>query len=271
MQSSKSSIISIRQEIMLPSSIQRRRIVTVLTLATVLQLHGTFAENRMQLKKGPDNSITIELTNTDPIAGFQFSIQGRGGIVWGSYEGSDRAKASGLAIYQYLKDDSTLNVVLLAPFRSALPSGQGAIGKIAFKLYSETIADTVSAFLSGLVICDANAQYLDVSAERLVWNLRENQESMPASFTLEQNYPNPFNPSTTISYKLDKPANVRLVVYDVAGRLINTLLSEFQNEGRYSVQWNASADRGSTLASGVYFARLQVDGQVAIKKMILTK
>ncbi|TSA24931.1 T9SS C-terminal target domain-containing protein [bacterium] len=256
---------------MLSILIQRRRIVTGLMLATVLQLHSTMAENRMQLKKSSDNSITIEMTNADPIAGFQFSVQGRGGIVWGTYEGSERAGAAGLAVYQYLKNDSTLNVVILAPFRSALPSGQGAIGTIGFTLRSGAAADTISAFLTGLVICDANANYLDVSAERLVWNRREDQESRPATFTLEQNYPNPFNPSTTISYKLDKPANVRLVVYDVAGRLINTLLSQVQNEGRYSVQWNASDNRGTKLASGMYFARLQVDGQVAIKKMILTK
>ena len=256
---------------MLSILIQRRRIVTVLMLATVLHLHSTIAENRMQLKKSSDNSITIQMTNADPIAGLQFSVQGRGGIVWGTYEGSERAGAAGLAVYQYLKNDSTLNVVILAPFRSALPSGQGVIGKIGFNLRSGAAADTISAFLTGLVICDANANYLDVSAERLAWNRRGDQESRPATFTFEQNYPNPFNPSTTISYKLGKPANVRLVVYDVAGRLINTLLSQIQNEGRYSVQWNASDNRGAKLASGMYFARLQVDGQVAIKKMILTK
>jgi hypothetical protein len=256
---------------MLGTSVQKNRIVAMLALVLVLHAHDAFAENRMQLKKGSDNSITIEMTNADAIAGFQFSVQGRGGIVWETYEGSERASAAGLAVYQYLKSDSTLNIVILAPFRSALPSGQGTIGKIGFKLRPGAATDTISAFLSGLVICDANAKYLDVSAERLVWNRREDQESRPATFTLEQNYPNPFNPSTTISYKLDKPANVRLVVYDVAGRLINTFLNEFQNEGRYSVQWNAGDDRGSKLASGMYFAQLQVGGQVAIKKMILTK
>jgi len=256
---------------MLGTSIQRNRIAAVLALVLVFQSQSAFAENRMQLKKRSDNSITIEMTNADPIAGIQFSVQGRGGIVWGTYEGSERAGAAGLAVYQYLKNDSTLNIVILAPFRSALPSGQGDIGKIDFKLCSGAAADTISAFLSGLVICDAEAKYLDVSATKLVWNRQEANGAGLAAFTLEQNYPNPFNPSTTISYKLDKPANVRLVVYDVAGRLINTLLSQFQNEGRHSVQWNASDDPGSRLASGMYFARLQVDGQVSVKKMILAK
>jgi hypothetical protein len=256
---------------MLGTSAQKNRIVAALALVLILQTHSASAENRMQLKKSSDNSITIEMTNADPIAAFQFSVQGCGGIVWGTYEGSDRAGAAGMAVYQYLKNDSTLNVVILAPFRSALPSGQGAIGRIGFTFYPGTAADTISVLLSGLVICDANATYLNVSAERLVWSPRENQESRTATFTLEQNYPNPFNPSTTISYKLDKPAHVRLMVYDVAGRLTNTLRNQFQHEGRYSVAWTASDDRGARLASGMYFARLQVDGEVEIKNMILAK
>ncbi len=256
---------------MLRNLTQRYPTAAVLTLASVLQLQSVFAENRMQLRRSSDNSITLELSNSDPIAGFQFSLQGRGGVVWNSYEGSNRTSAAGLAIYQYLKDDSTLNVVLLAPVRSALAAGQGIIGKISFTLRSEAAAGTVSAFLNGIVICDVNAQYLDVSAEELVWNRHENDEARLKTFTLEQNYPNPFNPATTISYKLERPSSVQLVVYDVAGRLVNTLVSEYQAEGNHSVRWTADDGRGRKLASGMYFARLQVDGQATIKKMMLAK
>jgi hypothetical protein len=252
-------------------SIQKSRLVAVFILVTLLQLVSAFAENRILPKKGMDNSITIELTNADAIEGFQFSIQGRGGIAWISYEGSERTTVAGLAIYQHLVNDSTLNVVILAPVRSPLPCGQGSIGRVGFMLRKDAGSDTVGVFLSKVVICDAEARYLDVSAEQLAWHLRESQEPMSPAFTLEQNYPNPFNPSTTISYKLDRPENVTLVVYDIAGRLISTLISQYQNEGRHTVQWNAADDRGSKLASGMYFARLEVGSQVAIKKMLLAK
>ena len=79
-------------------------------LATMFQLQGTIADNRMQLKKESDRSISVELTNADAIAGFQFSLQGRGGIAWETFEGSDRARAAGMAIYQYLKNDSRRSV-----------------------------------------------------------------------------------------------------------------------------------------------------------------
>ena len=256
---------------MLRHSTRRYRTAAVLALAALLQFQTTFAGNRMQLKKGSDNSITVELSNSDPVAGFQFSLQGHGGIAWESYEGSSRTSAAGLAIYQYRVNDSTLNVVLLAPYRSSLPLGQGIIGRIGFTLSTGSAgsaADTLSVSLGGVVICDANAQILDVSAANVVW-LRQAQKT--SEFTLEQNYPNPFNPSTTIAYTLAKPAGVRVMIYDVAGRLINVLVNEFQDAGRHTATWNAREHRGSSLASGLYFARVDAGGQVAIKKMLLTK
>jgi hypothetical protein len=254
---------------MLRRLIQRHRIVVALVLLNCLFCYGSYAENRMQLKKTAGNSITIEITNADAIAGLQFSVQARGGIVWKSYEGSERTGAAGMVIYQFLANDSTLNVVILAPYQSSLPSGHGIIGGIDFTLPFSASQDTFSVNLSGLVICDELAHSLEVSIEKLVWN----RESGPGvvSFTLDQNHPNPFNPSTTISYKIERASNVHLAVYDIVGRLTNTLVSEFQNAGQYTVRWNADDNRSSKLASGVYFARLQVDGKVATKKMILTK
>ncbi|MCX6134931.1 MAG: T9SS type A sorting domain-containing protein [Ignavibacteriales bacterium] len=247
------------------------RFTAVIALLLALQIHAALAGNTLIPKRTSNNVISVELTSTDAIAGFQFSINTRGGAMLQAYEGTDRSIAAGMEFYQYLKNDSTLNVVILAPYRSSLPTGEGAVGKVSFTLRTFSTADTVRVFLTGVVICDANAKYLEVSAGMLAWNRQESNEVKLATFALEQNYPNPFNPSTTISYKLDTPANVRLVIYDVAGRLINTLVSEYQTEGRYAVQWNAGAVRGPMLASGMYFARLQVDGLVATKKMILAK
>lgn len=247
------------------------RITAVFALTLALQSQAALADNRLILKKSSDNAISIELSNTDAIAGFQFSINGRGGVKFGEYEGSDRMAAAGLGIYQYLKNDSTLNVVILAPYRASLPAGEGTFGKMSFTLSNTSATDTVRVFLSGVVICDAAAQYLNVTTTQLTWNLNGSNGVQPSRFTLEQNFPNPFNPSTTIAYKLEQPTHVRLEVYDIAGRLINTLIDQYQVGGRYSARWNADDTRGSKVASGMYFARLQVGDQVAVAKMILTK
>jgi len=131
------------------------------------------------------------------------------------------------------------------------------------------------------VICNADAKELDATAEQLCWSLRQNNQNASTSFRLEQNYPNPFsarggsafggNPSTTITYKLEKPAQVQLVIYDITGREVRTLVRQQQPEGQYAVKWNAVDDKGAMLPSGMYIARLKVNDEVATKKLLLMK
>jgi hypothetical protein len=94
----------------------------------------------------------------------------------------------------------------------------------------------------------------------------ESQSGLPTSFALSQNYPNPFNPTTAINYQLPTQRHVTLVVYDMLGREVATLVNEFKHPGAYTVQWD-----GSGLASGVYFYRLSAGSFVQLKKMLLLK
>jgi photosystem II stability/assembly factor-like uncharacterized protein len=94
---------------------------------------------------------------------------------------------------------------------------------------------------------------------------------VPDKFILHQNYPNPFNPSTKIKFEI--PANgrmqmtdMKIVVYDVIGREITTLVNEPLNPGTYEAEWNASA-----FASGVYFCMMLADDYKQTKKMVLIK
>lgn len=250
---------------------QNIRLVVALAAAMLLQAQAALADNTLIVRKSSGNAISIELSNTDAIAGIQFSLNGRGGLSFLSFEGSDRALTSGLDVYQYLKDNVTLNIVILAPVRSSLAAGAGSIGTISFSFDKTGVSDSVCVFLTNVVLCNAAAQSLSVRTEELTWSIASASDAGQAPFTLEPNFPNPFNPSTTIAYRLEKPSNVRLTVYDVAGRQIKILVDEFQTGGRYSVRWNASGREGSLLASGMYFARLQVGDHVAVQKMVLAK
>jgi subtilisin family serine protease len=93
-----------------------------------------------------------------------------------------------------------------------------------------------------------------------------NQNNIPKEFALTQNYPNPFNPTTVISYALPKSSSVKLVVYDMLGREIKTLVNEFKQAGSYDVSFDASS-----LASGVYFYRINAGDFTDAKKMMLIK
>jgi hypothetical protein len=94
--------------------------------------------------------------------------------------------------------------------------------------------------------------------------------TVPQTYALYQNYPNPFNPTTKIAYDIPRDAKVKLVIYDILGREMKTLVNnEFRSAGKYITEFN-----GSNLASGIYFARILVnEGKdfMAVKKMVLLK
>jgi len=83
--------------------------------------------------------------------------------------------------------------------------------------------------------------------------------------------PNPFNPTTTIHYTLATAGVVELDVYDVAGRLVVELVGGRRPAGEHHAEWTGQDQRGVRAASGVYFARMQVEGQTFTKKLVLLK
>jgi hypothetical protein len=90
--------------------------------------------------------------------------------------------------------------------------------------------------------------------------------STPVEYSLSQNYPNPFNPSTKISFVLPKADKVKIVVFDLLGKEIAVLVNESRTAGTHSIDFNASS-----LASGVYFYKIEAGDFTATKKMLLIK
>jgi alpha-amylase len=88
---------------------------------------------------------------------------------------------------------------------------------------------------------------------------------------LRQSYPNPFGPSTTISYSLPSRANVRLGVYNLAGREVAVLQDGPEDEGPHDVSWKGESEDGTRLAAGIYFLRLEAGGESRTSKMMLLK
>ena len=93
----------------------------------------------------------------------------------------------------------------------------------------------------------------------------------PTEFSLNQNYPNPFNPSTIITYNLPANENVRLIVYNLLGEEIKTLVNGLQSAGSYSTMWDGTNERGEPVGSGIYFYRLGSGNQFEVRKMALTR
>ena len=119
--------------------------------------------------------------------------------------------------------------------------------------------------------CLINSDYwpmMNFDTTMVVTSVSEkNGSGIPSTFVLDQNYPNPFNPSTRISYALPRAANVKLVVYNLLGQAVATLVDGQRAPGQHELSWNAG-----NLSSGVYFLQLKADGKSMLsRKMMLLK
>lgn len=118
----------------------------------------------------------------------------------------------------------------------------------------------------------ANAPYLKTHYMTVVGIGDDAPE--PDRFALSQNVPNPFNPTTRISFTIPNgsgPEHVTLKIYDVSGRLVQTLSDEPRGGGLHTIEWNGKDRQGSPVASGVYFYRLRWNENVESKKMVLLR
>ncbi|MEL1229190.1 MAG: T9SS type A sorting domain-containing protein [Candidatus Neomarinimicrobiota bacterium] len=94
---------------------------------------------------------------------------------------------------------------------------------------------------------------------------------IPKEFSLSQNYPNPFNPKTRIQFDIPKSSHTTVVVYDLLGNKVVTLIDENIMPGRHTLSWNAIDDFNRKLPSGIYFYQIQAEGFIDTKKMLLFK
>ncbi|HMQ68030.1 MAG TPA: T9SS type A sorting domain-containing protein [Ignavibacteria bacterium] len=114
---------------------------------------------------------------------------------------------------------------------------------------------------------NGTVNYHDLSDEVIV--------GVPTAYALSQNYPNPFNPTTKIDYELPYDGKVSILLYDISGREVATLVNEVKTAGYYTIQFSASGGVVN-LSSGMYFYRIIASGSevkdfVATKKMLLIK
>ena len=98
-----------------------------------------------------------------------------------------------------------------------------------------------------------------------------NNNELPKLFTLNQNYPNPFNSKTMLHYELSKKIHVNIIIYDMLGRHVKTLVNSTQTTGYKETQWNATNNEGQPVSAGVYLYMIEAGEFRQTKKMVLLK
>ena len=119
------------------------------------------------------------------------------------------------------------------------------------------------------VTSENGALTLGVNASAAVLSI--NGELLPEVFSLHQNYPNPFNPVTKLRYDLPENGLVTIIIYDMLGRQVKTLINQTQDAGYRSVIWDATNDYGKPVSAGIYLYQIQAGEYMRTKKMVLLK
>jgi hypothetical protein len=172
-------------------------------------------------------------------------------------------------LYLTYRDDGQGKLVVLLYPRSAsnsrISARSGTMIKLPLVATSELTYDGKDVHINTAVLSDPNAIGIPVKGLTPI---------LPTDFTLNQNYPNPFNPETTIEFAVGSGSankQVRLVIYNLLGETIATIINEPLAAGKYTYKWRGTNQDGDFVASGVYFYRLMVGDQSQTKKMVLLK
>jgi len=141
-----------------------------------------------------------------------------------------------------------------------------AVSNIFSGVTAHCINDTVRIFQPGGYTTVGTSNFVVLGCGPTIVGKGTITSNVPGAYSLSQNYPNPFNPSTKISFSLPKAGSVKLIVFDILGREVATLVNDYRTAGTHSVEFNAL-----NLASGVYLYRIESGDFSDVKKMMLIK
>jgi len=189
------------------------------------------------------------------VAGFQFNfddVSGGGDFVISSVTGGAAAAAG------FTTQAGGTTILGFSFSGATVPSGSGlliVIGGTYTGSGNTLISATNPVFTPTVTIDEQNVVY---STTGQSWDAGLLNNGLPGEYKLSSAYPNPFNPTTTIEYNVEIAGNVSLVVYDLMGREIKTLVNDFRapRTGGYKVMWDGTNNDGSLVASGMYMYRM---------------
>jgi len=198
-----------------------------------------------------DGYVLIIEDNT-PVELSSFTAQLANSTVNLNWHTATETNNRGFAVERKIDESSWRNVSLI--------DGKGTTTEKSEYSFSESISGLVGEKLY------YRLRQMDFDGTETYSNVVEVSLNVPNKFELSQNYPNPFNPTTTITYSLKTPTNVKLTVYNSLGQSVKTLVNKYQEVGKNNVDFDAS-----NLTSGTYIYKLETESITSIKKMTLIK
>lgn len=204
--------------------------------------------------------VVVESDQLVDLKGYQFTMQyDKNKVSLQSIEQGSVIVDRGLFIEKKNETDVT---VAAGAFADVVIEGKGILASFILK-----VKDPMDLSFTVDNIMMLNTKFEKSGIESIISTVK----IVPSEFSLSQNYPNPFNPSTEIRYDLPVTTNVSLVIFDLIGREVRTLLNGSIEAGSYRVTWDGKDNFGKNISSGVYFYRITTEKFNQTKKMFLLK
>ena len=156
-----------------------------------------------------------------------------------------------------------------------------SLGKVIYRLIfiikEEVLEDTTQIVFSNTTISDSSrisisTAGMDTSFYIIEYGTKEqDEEVLKEMFILSPSFPNPATGTVIMKYVVRKSANTSLKIYDIAGKLVRTLVDKFQEPGWYSASWDSKDDREKKVRSGIYFAKFETERFRNTKKIVLMR
>ena len=214
------------------------------------------------------SSLNLTVESNSDIYGVQFDIKYNAQEL-NLTEGDIKSKVAGVNIYSRVKEDGIARVLMF-----------GMNGEKILDVNANNIADILDinfqsadmfngvsqVELIDVILAGKGGEEVSVSTSTF-----EVSFNTPIRTSLSKNYPNPFNPSTTINYELSTAGLVTLVIYDLKGSEVKTLVQENQDVNYHNVVWNGLNNSGQSVASGRYLLKMSAPGYTESITMTLLK
>jgi len=228
----------------------------IITAISTVLVSAIFASTSVVLSKANESSshVTVQVNSDHDIYGIQFDLK---------YNPSELAIDPSLVtgaedVYAIDKGDGILRVLMFDFDGKPLhPKSANALITLPFEATGLNNVSSLLEFTGEQIVAGYNGEKIDASFDNYYVNV---DAELPNTTSLSKNYPNPFNPSTTINYSVSTAGFVSLVIYNLNGATVKTLVSEVVDRNNYSIAWNGKNDKGQLVASGQYFYVMKAPG-----------
>ena len=240
---------------------------TIMTLLAVAGLSlGATVSNGINFNQ----NMNLAINTSEDVYGIQFDMRYNPEQISVEELSSSNSLINGVDIYSKVKEPGFIRVIMFSMDLNKISHANQLSEVIDFNITpTEGYISNATITFSDIILAGENGQELDYQ-DSFVYEL-SSSDLIPSATELSNIYPNPFNPSTTIDYNLSVGTDVSLVVYDMKGSIVKTLVSNFQDAGLHQITWNGKNEMGGQVSSGMYLVRMEADGQLYQQAITLLK